>query len=57
MPCPQKHMTVCKPATLPSPFRAKEAYDKLLFREVLKAAAYDLGNARDVYRHASDSPC
>lgn len=28
----------------------REAYDKLLFREALKAAAYDLGNARDVYR-------
>lgn len=28
------------------------AYDKLLFREALKVAAYDLGNARDVYRFA-----
>jgi hypothetical protein len=33
-------------------FRAKEAYDKLLFREALKCAGYDLGNARDVYRCA-----
>lgn len=31
-------------------FRSKEAYDKLLFREALKCAGYDLGNARDVYR-------
>ena len=30
--------------------RAKEAYDRLLFREALKAAAYELGTARDVYR-------
>eukprot|EP00882_Tetradesmus_deserticola_P006429 GHRQ01006765.1.p1 GENE.GHRQ01006765.1~~GHRQ01006765.1.p1 ORF type:complete len:1052 (+),score=503.60 GHRQ01006765.1:66-3221(+) len=33
-------------------FRAREAYDKLLFREALKCAGYDLGNARDVYRFA-----
>uniref|UniRef100_A0A383W6K7 leucine--tRNA ligase n=1 Tax=Tetradesmus obliquus TaxID=3088 RepID=A0A383W6K7_TETOB len=33
-------------------FRSKEAYDKLLFREALKCAGYDLGNARDVYRFA-----
>jgi hypothetical protein len=31
-------------------FRSKEAYDKLLFREALKCAGYDLTNARDVYR-------
>jgi leucyl-tRNA synthetase len=31
---------------------AQAAYDKLLFREALKVAAYDLGNARDVYRFA-----
>jgi leucyl-tRNA synthetase len=30
--------------------RVKEAYEKLLFREALKYAAYDLANARDVYR-------
>lgn len=26
------------------------AYDRLLFREALKVAGYDLANARDVYR-------
>lgn len=31
-------------------YRAKDAYDKLLFREALKSAGYDLANARDVYR-------
>lgn len=31
-------------------FRTKAAYDRALFREALKAAAYDLGNARDLYR-------
>jgi hypothetical protein len=29
---------------------AQAAYDKLLFREALKVAGYDLANARDVYR-------
>jgi hypothetical protein len=43
-------------------FRSREAYDKLLFREALKCAGYDLTNARDVYRwallcHPSDSCC
>eukprot|EP00878_Enallax_costatus_P006705 GHUV01007030.1.p1 GENE.GHUV01007030.1~~GHUV01007030.1.p1 ORF type:complete len:1031 (+),score=336.93 GHUV01007030.1:253-3345(+) len=33
-------------------YRAKDAYDKLLFREALKSAGYDLANARDVYRFA-----
>ncbi|KAF8060524.1 leucine--tRNA ligase [Scenedesmus sp. PABB004] len=33
-------------------FRAREAYDRLLFREALKCAGYDLTNARDVYRFA-----
>lgn len=33
-------------------YRTREAYDKLLFREALKSAAYDLTNARDVYRFA-----
>ena len=28
----------------------REAYDRMLFREALKCAAYDLGSARDVYR-------
>jgi hypothetical protein len=28
------------------------AYERMLFREGLKAAGYDLGNARDVYRQA-----
>jgi len=32
--------------------QAKEAYDRLMFREAVKAAAYDLGNARDAYRQA-----
>jgi len=32
--------------------KTKDAYEKLTFREALKAAAYDLGNARDVYRFA-----
>lgn len=31
---------------------AQEAYERLTFREALKSAAYDLGNARDVYRFA-----
>jgi leucyl-tRNA synthetase len=30
--------------------RTKEAYDRLLFREALKCAGYDLANARDIYR-------
>lgn len=30
--------------------RTKEAYQGMMFREALKMAAYDLGNARDVYR-------
>lgn len=33
--------------------RCKEAYDAMLFREALKTAAYDLSNARDVYRLAT----
>ncbi|KAG2497803.1 hypothetical protein HYH03_004074 [Edaphochlamys debaryana] len=28
----------------------REAYERMAFREALKVAAYDLGNARDVYR-------
>jgi leucyl-tRNA synthetase len=32
--------------------RARLAYDRLLFREALKAAGYDLLNARDAYRFA-----
>ncbi|GBF91225.1 hypothetical protein Rsub_03545 [Raphidocelis subcapitata] len=32
--------------------KTKEAYDRLLFREALKSAAYDLANARDLYRFA-----
>lgn len=32
--------------------KAKDAYDRLLFRDALKAAGYDLSNARDVYRLA-----
>lgn len=28
----------------------KDAYERMMFREALKAAAYDLGNARDIYR-------
>jgi len=31
-------------------YQAKAAYEKLLFREALKAAGYDLANARDAYR-------
>jgi hypothetical protein len=38
-------------------FRAKAAYERLLFREALKVAAYDLGNARDVYRCACVCAC
>lgn len=30
--------------------RTREGYERMTFREALKAAAYDLGNARDVYR-------
>ncbi|KAG2427994.1 hypothetical protein HXX76_011980 [Chlamydomonas incerta] len=30
----------------------RDAYERMAFREALKAAAYDLGNARDVYRLA-----
>ncbi|EFJ52544.1 hypothetical protein VOLCADRAFT_103034 [Volvox carteri f. nagariensis] len=30
----------------------KDAYERMAFREALKAAAYDLGNARDIYRLA-----
>ncbi|KAG1663339.1 hypothetical protein FOA52_004101 [Chlamydomonas sp. UWO 241] len=33
--------------------RTREMYDKMLFREALKIAAYDLGNARDTYRFAT----
>ena len=29
---------------------ARDAFERMAFREALKAAAYDLGNARDVYR-------
>lgn len=29
---------------------SRDAYERMAFREALKAAAYDLGNARDVYR-------
>lgn len=32
--------------------RARAAYDRMLFREALKVAMYDLQNARDVYRFA-----
>lgn len=28
----------------------QEAFERMQFRDALKAAAYDLGNARDVYR-------
>ncbi len=31
---------------------SRDAYERMAFREALKAAAYDLGNARDVYRWA-----
>lgn len=34
-------------------YKARAAYDRLLFREALKAAAYDLSNARDAYRLAA----
>ncbi|GIL94940.1 hypothetical protein Vretimale_1053 [Volvox reticuliferus] len=30
----------------------RDAYERMAFREALKAAAYDLGNARDIYRLA-----
>ncbi|GAX85489.1 hypothetical protein CEUSTIGMA_g12905.t1 [Chlamydomonas eustigma] len=33
--------------------RTRHAFDHMMFREALKAAAYDLGNARDVYRFAT----
>eukprot|EP00195_Chlamydomonas_chlamydogama_P014672 CAMPEP_0202900896 /NCGR_PEP_ID=MMETSP1392-20130828/12094_1 /ASSEMBLY_ACC=CAM_ASM_000868 /TAXON_ID=225041 /ORGANISM="Chlamydomonas chlamydogama, Strain SAG 11-48b" /LENGTH=1103 /DNA_ID=CAMNT_0049587353 /DNA_START=121 /DNA_END=3432 /DNA_ORIENTATION=- len=33
--------------------RTREAYDRMLFREALKTAGYDLSNARDVYRFAT----
>lgn len=37
--------------TTPPPNKhAQAAYDRLLFREALKVAGYDLGNARDMYR-------
>ncbi len=32
--------------------RTHDAYERLLFREALKCAGYDLANARDVYRFA-----
>lgn len=38
----------CVYLLLCSPFQ--EAYERLTFREALKAAAYDMGNARDAYR-------
>lgn len=28
----------------------QEAYERMLFRDALKNAAYDLGSARDLYR-------
>ncbi len=31
----------------------QEAYDRLMFRDALKYAAYELGNARDVYRYVT----
>jgi hypothetical protein len=34
----------------PHTHTTQAAYDKLLFREALKVAGYDLGNARDAYR-------
>lgn len=33
--------------------RARAAYDRMLFREALQVAAYQLSNARDAYRFAS----
>jgi leucyl-tRNA synthetase len=33
--------------------RTREMYDRMLFREALKVAAYDLGSARDTYRFAT----
>ncbi|PNH00455.1 Leucine--tRNA ligase, cytoplasmic, partial [Tetrabaena socialis] len=33
----------------------RDAMERMAFREALKAAAYDLGNARDVYRQACGS--
>lgn len=38
-------------------FRARDAYDRMLFREALKSAAYDLGNARDLYRCVGARVC
>jgi hypothetical protein len=50
--CIQSCLSTHPPQTTPHPppNRTKEAYDRLLFREALKCAAYDLANARDVYR-------
>ena len=31
-------------------FATRAAYERLLFREALKSGAYDLSNARDLYR-------
>lgn len=31
----------------------RDAYERMAFREALKAAAYELGNARDMYRYGT----
>jgi hypothetical protein len=46
----QKSYSVLCCAVLLWHFVSQAAYDKLLFREALKVAGYDLANARDVYR-------